>query len=589
MLNTNNNSLLSRNEVKLVSRWKLLIHCLILLISGALLILAFPCFNYSYIAWIGIVPLYLMTMDLRWKRAFLFGFIWGYGWSVASTFWLKSIEPFIPFSLSLFLALFYALWAAIIPIIKRYLYVPSKIQLSGYESVNDYIRGNSFIFKELLLALFLACWWCIIEWIRTWIFTGFPWNLLAISQWQQLGIIQISSVTGIYGVSFLVIFMNIAIANTGINIYKKVKYNSNCSKFRIISLSLYVAILLILISFYFGITKAKNSLNNESKIELKAAVVQGDIPQMRFYDADEAGYALDTYTQLSENILPSKPDILIWPESAVPQPLRGGDYLSLQYRNSIKYLIETYKTPILLGTTDYEFVEENKLEFYNSAFLINREGKISERYNKMHLVPWGEYTPFENIFPFKYFYPWIKKTFGMGRSCTPGNKNTIFNLKKDVRASVLICYEDVFPNIAREHVLNGANLLITITNDAWFPTKDQLEQHMAQAVFRAIETNRPMIRNGNCAGTCIIQPNGLITDSIYFKNTKKGNLVPDPARKGRGAAVFNISFNKYPKLSFYTKHGNIFILICGIIAAFISLWCLWNWKDKKVMLIKNRN
>jgi apolipoprotein N-acyltransferase len=585
MLIKNNNTLEFQNEVKLVSRWHFALKCLVLLVSGVFLILAFPCFNYSYLAWIGIIPLYLLVMNLTWKRAFIAGFIWGYGWSVASTFWLRNIEPFIPYTFALILAFFYAFWALAVPVVKKYLYVPSKIQLKGYESVNKYIKTRSFVYEELLFALFLACWWCIIEWIRTWIFTGFPWNLLAITQWQELGIIQIASVTGIYGVSFLVIFMNIAIANTGINIYKKVKYHTE-SKLRIIPLSLYFAIILLLVTFYFGVNKAKKSYIDTPKVNLKAAVVQGDIPQMRFYSEDEAVYALKTYTELSENILPSKPDILIWPESAVPQPLRGGDYLSLRYRNNVANLIKTYKTPILLGTTDYDFVKDNKLEFYNSAYLINSKEKFETRYNKMHLVPWGEYTPFENLFPFKYFYPWIKKTFGMGRSCTPGTENTIFNLKKDVRASVLICYEDVFPNITREHVLNGANLLVTITNDAWFPTKDELEQHMAQAVFRAVESNRPMIRNGNCAGTCVIQPNGMISDSIFFKKGRGGELVPNPAHKGMGTAVFNLSIDKNPELTFYTKYGNVFILICGITALFIFLWSLWNLKDKKSVLQK---
>ena len=260
-----------------------------------------------------------------------------------------------------------------------------------------------------------------------------------------------------------------------------------------------------------------------------------------------------------------------------------------------------------------------KIEFYNSAFLIipqkvlndrsatlfssfkmdkksvnndfaehNVQGRIEKKYNKMHLVPWGEYTPFENLWPFTYVYPWIKKTFGMGRSCTAGTENTIFDLKENIRASVLICYEDVFPDVAGAHVLNGANLLVTITNDAWFPSKDELEQHLAQAVFRAVETNRPMIRNGNCAGTCVIQSNGMITDSIFFKENSDGKLVVDPAHKGRGTAVFNLSIDKNPKLTFYTKYGNVFILLCGIISFLIFLWCLWNWKDKKSELLKRK-
>ena len=246
--------------------------------------------------------------------------------------------------------------------------MPSKIQLEGYDATRKYLDSGSFLVKELLFVIFLACWWCIIEWIRTWIFTGFPWNLMAITQWQQLGIIQIASVTGIYCVSFIIIFMNLAIANTVINISRfnfnyrntSTKINSLGYKFRIVPISLYAAILLILVTLYFGTYRAKELYKDTPKVDLKVAVVQGDIPQIRFYSEEEAKFALKTYTELSEKILPFKPDILIWPESAVPQPLRGGDYLSLQFRNNIAYLIKTYKIPILLGSSDYEFKKDRK-------------------------------------------------------------------------------------------------------------------------------------------------------------------------------------------------------------------------------------
>ena len=576
-----------RNEVSRVSRVRFFVRCITAMVFGGLLILAFPCCNFSYLAWIGIIPLYILVYNMRWNRAFIVGMFWGYGWSLASTFWLRSIEPFIPYAFAVILAVFYAVWATAVPLAKRYIYVPAKVQLQGFNASSDYLNTNFFPYKELLLVIFLACWWCIIEWVRTWIFTGFPWNLLAISQWQKLGIIQIASVTGIYGVSFIIIFMNLALANAGINIYKILKFNNKSNRWRIVPLSLYIALIIILGTFYFGVNRIKDNSNKEL-VELKAAAAQGDIPQIRFYSEKEANNALNTYYDLSLKILPSKPDVMIWPESAVPQPLRGGDLLSLEYRNDIAYLIKEFKTQILLGTIDYDYLNPESVKYFNSAYLIDREGEFAKRYNKMHLVPWGEYTPFEHLWPLSYIYPWIKKKFGMGRSLTPGTENTIFNLKKDVNASVLICYEDVFPNIARRHVLNGANLLITITNDAWFPKKDELEQHIAQAVFRAVENGRPMIRNGNCAGTCVIQPNGLITDSIFYKKDSKGKLIPAPEIKGKGAAAFKVNITKTPELTFYTIYGNVFIYFCIIIFVVIFMLCAWNWSIKKSYLLRKR-
>ncbi|MCF7790856.1 MAG: apolipoprotein N-acyltransferase [Victivallales bacterium] len=586
---TTDNALKRKNEVFKISRIYFGFRCLAALVSGMLMILAFPCFNFSYLAWITIIPLYILVFDLNWRRAFVIGFLWGYAWSVASTIWLRNIETFIPFAISFILAFFYAFWAVAVPVVRRYLFVPGYIQLKGYNEECSYLKSNSFAFKEIVFTLCLSCLWCVIEWVRTWIFTGLPWNLLAISQWQQLAIIQIASVTGIYGVSFILVFMNLAIADTGIAVYKKIKHNQGDSAFRFVPLSLYISIMLILAAFHFGINRAGDLRKKTPETVLRAAVVQGDIPQCRFFNAEEAMFALKTYTNLSEKILPSKPDILIWPESAVPQSLRGSSYLSYEYRENIEELTDKFHIPILLGTTDYEFDSSDKLKFYNSAYLINKNGEFVKRYNKMHLVPWGEYTPFENIWPVSPIYPWIKEKFGMGRSCTPGTVNTIFKLKKNVNASVLICYEDIFPKIARKHVLNGANLLLTITNDAWFPTENQLEQHLAQAVFRAVENNRVMIRNGNCAGSCVIQPNGFVSDSIFFKKESGGKFEPDPAVKGRGTAVFNVGIREKPETTFYTKYGNLFILFCGITTLIIFLCCSWNWKAKKTELIRAFN
>jgi len=346
----------------------------------------------------------------------------------------------------------------------------------------------------------------------------------------------------------------------------------------------------------FGIIRIKN-FNVERGLKplctglkpVSIAVVEGNIPQCRIYNEQQAIHALEVYTKYSNDILLFKPDILIWPESAVPQPLRGGGYLSEKYRSELGGLLNKYQVPILLGTTDFGFGksgENGEIPIYNSALYIGGNGKIIDTYNKMHIVPWGEYTPFENLFPFKYFYPWIKRTFGMGRSISPGTKNTIFDIKKDVRGAVLICYEDVFPEIARDHVLAGANLLILITNDAWYPTSDEPEQHLAQAIFRAIENGRTMVRVGNTAGTCVIQPTGAITDSLFHKlNTKTGHMLPDPTKRGAGAAVFNIKIQENPPLTFYTKYGNVFILLCCIISGIGFFWFLYQWKEKKRLLL----
>ncbi len=578
------NNLHTKNEAYLVSKKYVFLRYILLFLFGAFYALAFPVFNVSWIGWIGLIPLYLLVRNLRKSQALAGGFIWGYGWSIISFYWMGKIEPFIPYLMSAVLACFPAVWSIFIPVLNKYLLIPAKVQLEGYNAARKYLIENKNHTKKIFLCLSIAAFWSILEWVRSWIFTGLPWNYLAITQWSNIAVIQIASITGIYGVSFILAFVNIALAETILACYYGYKYKTKFYRPAVV----YLAILLVVCNFVYGIYRITklHRLPEKDYVSLRALVVQGNLPQLRFYSRTEALEALKIYLGDSAQMLPLKPDILIWPESAVPQPLRGGGDVSEKYREGLGKLLEKFHTEILLGTIYYSDTLNAKGDYsiYNSALLINPQGKIVDRYSKMHLVPWGEYTPMEHTFPFYYIYPWIKKTFGMGRSLTPGTKNTVFKLKKGIRASVLICFEDAFPAVSREHILHGANMLVTITNDAWFPSSSEPEQHLAQAVFRSVENNRVMIRSGNNNGTCVIQPDGAITDSIFHKKVD-GKLVPAPDIEGRGAAVFKVKVQKDPAMTFYTKYGNIFIYACLFVFVLSLIVCIWQWKDKKQQML----
>ena len=574
-----------QNEARRVSRLYSFLRYFSLLFCGIAFAAIFPPLNWHWLAWFGLVPLYYLVKDLQVKSAWFGGLIWGFAWIATFTIWLREIEPFTPFAVGFVLAILTAFWAAAIPIAQRYIFIPIKVQLEGYNAITKYHKTKNNYIAEFVFALVLASLWCVLEWIRSWIFTGFPWDLLGISQWQQISLIQISSYTGVYGVSFIIVFFNVALARTATKIFWSFKGGRY---FR--PIPLYIALALIAGTVLIGIYQINARQPDKNDTILKTLLIEGDIPQSRFYSEKEAVNALDIYTKLSAKMLTLKPEIMIWPESAVPQPLRGGGELSEKYRNNLANLITTYKTPVLLGTIDYGIDSINpdgRIPIYNSAMFIDSEGRIVDTYNKIHLVPWGEYTPLGGYYPFKWFYPWIKKTFGMGRSLTPGKRSTIFNLKQGVRAAVLICYEDVFARVARKHVLNNANLLISITNDAWFPNSSEPEQHLAQAVFRAVEANRVMLRSGNGSGTCVIQPSGIISDSLFWKHDKNNKkLIPYPAKRGRGGVVFNVNIKEHPPLTFYTKYGNVFVTFCGTVCIIWLFWMLWQWKEKKDQLMK---
>lgn len=544
-------------------------------------------FNFSYlfwIGWIGVIPLYLFVKNSTWQRAFESGLVWGYGWAIVSFFWLGKIEHFIPYAMSLILALFPAFWALAVPLIRRSLLVPNNILLLGCNQSRKYLIENKLHFKVIFLVLILSAWWCILEWIRSWVFTGLPWNYLAVTQWQIPPIIQVASFTGIYGVSFVLIFFNLGMAETLLVLCNSLLYRIRFYRPMVFYVSILVAVLNLLIGSL--LVKSCAISDKTSCSALKALLIQGDIPQIRFYSADEARGALDVYSKYSDEMLSLNPDVLIWPESAVPQALRGGGDLSYEYREKLASLLKRYQVPMLLGTIDYgEVKPSGEYKAYNSALYINKDGKVVDVYNKIHIVPWGEYTPGENIFPLKYIYPWIKEKFGMGRSLSPGREHTIFNLKENIHAGVLICFEDAFPYVARGHILNGANLLVTLTNDAWFPGSYEPVQHLAQAVFRCVENRRTMIRSGNNNGTCVISSFGIITDSIFSKQIgERRTLLPE--KQGRGAVLFDVKISTSTKLSFYSQYGDIFIDILGVLFISVLTFSFWKWKDRKSVLLE---
>ena len=578
-----NHKFFFQNDVSIVSKKYIFARYLLLFIFGCLYGLSFNFTSLFWIGWLGIIPLYLLVKNSTWQRAFISGLIWGYGWALVSFFWFGKIEPFIPYAMSLILALFSAFWALVVPVLRRTFLVPNNILLLGYTQTRKYLIENKLHYKVILLTLSLSAWWCILEWIRSWIFTGLPWNYLAVTQWQIVPVIQIASITGIYGISFVLIFFNLGIAETLLVLFNSFVYKIKFYRPFVLYISLFIAVLNLFIGIF--ILKYCTYFDKNSYVELKPLLVQGDIPQIRFYSVEEARKSLDVYSRLSEQLLPLKPDILIWPESAVPQALRGNSFLSEEYRGKLGLMLKKYQIPILVGTIDYGEVKHSReYNAYNSALYINKSGKVTDVYNKIHIVPWGEYTPGEFIFPLKYIYPWIKQKFGMGRSLSPGKTHVIFNIKENIHAGVLICFEDAFPYVARGHILNGANLLITLTNDAWFTGSYEPVQHLAQGVFRCVENRRTMVRSGNNSGTCVIHPDGLISQVMFIKKVKD-KFILLPEKQGRGAVIFDVKLNSSPKFSFYTQYGDVFIGILAVFFVYVLIFFFFgNGKRKKLHL-----
>ncbi len=553
------------NNAFIVSRKRKLLNLLFLVISGAFASLMFPPHNFHITAWISIIPLFYIIRNMQKWEALRAGFIWAFSWHFCSFFWIREIEFVLPFVLAAILASFNAVWAMAVPCIKQYIFIPVKVQLQGYEEMEKYVDISHK--KQIIFTVVISALWCFIEWVRSWFATGMPWNFLAASQWQNISLIQIVEYTGMYGVSFIIIFFNIALAlafdgwKQG---FKQGRYKR--------PVTLIIAFGLIVLT---SLTYSKRLIKDTKaeKIPLRASVIQGNIKQCRIPKEGEAENALNTYMGLSSLAVITKPDIVIWSETAVPVFYRDANHpVARDYRNRLTGLIDKTKIPFLIGTIDFFFQKDSKdALIFNSAMLIGKDGQIKDKYDKEHRVPFGEYIPLRSLLP-NFFVNMVD----MGRDLTPGNKFNPLEIKKDVFAGISICFEDVFPYISREACKNGANVLVVITNDAWYPESSESEQHLANSIFRAVENQRYLIRCGNDSNSVLINPDGSISPD---------NMITKPKEKGSGFANFEIEVLKNPKLTFYTKYGEIFILICFIICLFAQVAIFMKWREKRASLI----
>ena len=571
------------NQAFMVSRKMTLLRVFLLILSGAVCSAAFPPLAWSFLSWVSLIPLYLFVSDRTFRGAFCNGFIWGYFWALTSFFWMREIEVFIPFVMALILALFPACWAMMIPVFKRSFLVPLEIQLqgSGAEMENPGHPKLMFL-RETLFIIAAASWWCLLEWVRSWFLTGFPWNFLGVSQWKNIPLIQICEYTGVYGISFLIVYFNIAMVFAGKGIRNSIIHG----RYRR-PVSLIIGVVILMLSILIGAksmlkyrSPAKGAKGKNEHIKLIAAVIQGNIPQCRFPKIGEAEFALNEYVQLSRLAAINKPDILIWSETAVPVPYFSGHPFGTIFRFELSKLQKASGIPLLFGTIDFgtefsKYSSPEDIPGYNAVFLLDGRNQVVDRYYKQHLVPFGEYTPLGK------YYPEIKKYFGMGRDLSAGTRSTLFELKKGVMAGAQICFEDVFPGISRDFVHKGANLLVVLSNDAWYPESSEAEQHMANSIFRAVENRRPMIRAGNNNCSCLILPNGVIADSVSLRQDEAGEYVPAPELSSRGYADFTVEIDQASPLTFYTKYGDIFILLCGLVVVSAAIHSLWIWREKK--------
>jgi apolipoprotein N-acyltransferase len=399
--------------------------------------------------------------------------------------------------------------------------------------------------------------------IRARLFGGFPWNFLGASQYQMVPLIQIASVTGVYGVSFLVVWVSLSL-------YSAVRMIFRRPAMRLVwQTEIFLPLTVVIVLFVFNF--AHIGVENPAAPTLRVSLIQPSVPQTMIWDENENTNRFRQLLQLSENALTNKTDLLIWPESAVPQ-FNDASYIA------ITNFIRAHRVWLILNADDVVPHANATNEFdnddFNAAFLLDPGGLFAGIYHKQKLVIFGEYIPLVRWLPFvKWFTP-ITGSFAEGnepvqfemeRRAPPrlevqfntNHAEAVLGAPGRVTASPLICYEDMFPQLGRRAVRGDTDFLVNLTNDGWFGQSAEQWQHMAGAVFRAVENGVPLVRCCNNGVTCWIDATGRVRE--IFRD-KTGSVY------GVGALTIDLPLETHAP-TFYNRHGDWFGWGCVGIAA----------------------
>lgn len=498
------------------------------LLTGLLLALSFPDYSFFIFAWVGLVPLLISAYSSAPKQAFLKGFTAGLLFFTTTIYWIyHSIYNYghLPLVVSLILVLILCAYLA--------------LYIGAFAAIYSYCMR-----KTDLPAVFIApVFWTALEFLRSYAITGFPWASLGYSQHPFLYFIQIADITGIYGVSFILVAINGAITDLVIMEKRKVEKPLYSLIPTITGLSLLCVSLIAV--FVYGFYRLHQS---RPHTDVRVAVVQGNIEQDAKWSPEYQNAVISIYKDLSKQASAHAPSMIIWPESALPFAFDYDKKLS----DDLVAFQKELGAYLLTGSIMVKKPDPEKgisaPASSNSAILLDRDGKLSYVYDKIHLVPFGEYVPLRGLLFFV-----DKLAYGIGdyipgdtylKAATPFGK-----------FGTMICYEIVFPGMVRKFFTKGGDFIVTITNDAWFGRTKGPHQHFSMAVFRAIENRKPVIRAANTGISGLIDSNGKIgrTSGLF----ERRYMILD-------AKTDNT-------MTFYTKFGDIFCYLVIISSLFIII------------------
>jgi apolipoprotein N-acyltransferase len=532
-----------RDDARLTMSSNTLTRAALAVASGLAMGLAFPKFDHGLLAWVALVPLFYVIEGESMRRVFWWAYLQGFASYVVQFYWIAiPLHDFADVRMEF----------AIFPM----------FLLAAIVAINTAfaIWTGEFIARRTRIpaVVTMPVAWTAVEWIRTYFPIGFPWNLLGYTAYHNLELIQFAEFTGVYGVSALIVFFNAVVY--------VVIFRRGGSRLQAVSLSALTALMIVLVAF--GAWRIRDLKNAPSAGSFKVAMVQGNISQSLKWDPKFLPQSYGVYQDETADAAKRGADLIVWPEAAAAFIFQPDDQYPVAlagdeaYRTALLTLAKNMGKPILFGAPALT-LEDGRIGEYNRAYLVSDKGEVEAHYDKIELVPFGEYVPARALLGF--FVNRIVE--GMG-DMIPGKEQTLFEVK-GAKLGILICYESIFPDFTRREVNEGADILVNITNDAWYGESSAPYQVLAMAVMRSIETKLPMVRAANTGFSALIEPSGRITDRTpLFK---------------RGTTIVNVSWR--PVRTLYTMVGDLFAEICVVLTA-IGLIVGWRWPRPAILEVE---
>lgn len=508
-------------------------------LTGVLLACCFAPWNHGWLCWIALVPL----IGATWfsastpRRQFALGYFAGLVFFTSTFYWLGSLGKLfgtawllgLPLLLAAYFGVYFGFWTWLLG------------RLVDGAAPSAFLSSR----RNLTTAFFAACAWVAHEWVRSWMFGGFGWNGIGIALHGDLAMIQIVDITGVAGLSFLVVFANVMgviiirriVAEFGPIFLKKVRWEFSFT------------VAMIALVFAYGVRALIGPQRAGAPVRI--AAVQPNIPQAVKFSGASEDLVMQQLDELTSLAATASPQLLLWPEAATPR----GMYDDKRNYEFVMDEAARGDFSLLIGTTDSD---PDLHTDYNVATLLSDRGRSIQTYRKMHLVPFGEYIPGRHIVPL------IARIAGdlVPSDFSTGKEFTVMEMAAPaVQFSPLICFEDSVGDLTRKFILRGANLLVNLTNDGWFLETAGAEQHVANALFRAVENRRPLMRCTNTGVTCSVDSLGRV--DRWLKPFE------------RGFAVREVHVPVDAGLTFYTRHGEWFnnsaVAVTALYLGFLSV------------------